>query len=100
MRDMGANSVGLPHYPHAQLEYDLCDQMGIFCWAENGHSNGQGQDKPGTDRRPDYRGVCQTKLQPPPSIAVWSVGNEAGEDVARPLGAPRQGPRRSRAPSL
>jgi len=81
MRDMGANWVRLPHYPHAQLEYDLCDQMGIFCWAENGHSNGQGQDKPGptADRITDEF-VKQNYNHP--SIAVWSVGNEAGEDVA------------------
>ena len=81
LKDMGANFVRLPHYPHAQLEYDLCDQLGIFCWAENGHSNAERQDKPGpTADRITTEMVKQNYNHP--SIAVWSVGNEAGEDVA------------------
>ncbi len=81
MQDMGVNWVRLPHYPHAQLEYDLCDQLGIFCWAENGHSNAQKQDLPGpTADRITTEMVKQNYNHP--SIAVWSVGNEAGEDVA------------------
>ena len=28
-----------PHYPHAQIEYDLADEDGIMAWAEDGHSN-------------------------------------------------------------
>jgi beta-galactosidase len=81
MQDMGANWVRLPHYPHAQLEYDLCDQLGIFCWAENGHSNAERQDLPGpTADRITTEMVKQNYNHP--SIAVWSVGNEAGEDVA------------------
>jgi len=81
MQDMGVNWVRLPHYPHAQLEYDLCDQLGIFCWAENGHSNAQRQDLPGpTADRITTEMVKQNYNHP--SIAVWSVGNEAGEDVA------------------
>jgi beta-galactosidase len=81
MQDMGVNWVRLPHYPHAQLEYDLCDQLGIFCWVENGHSNAQKQDLPGpTADRITTEMVKQNYNHP--SIAVWSVGNEAGEDVA------------------
>jgi beta-galactosidase len=81
MTDLGFNWVRLPHYPHAQLEYDLCDQLGIFCWAENGHSNAQKQDKPGpTADRITTEMVKQNYNHP--AIAVWSVGNEAGEDVA------------------
>jgi beta-galactosidase len=81
MQDMGVNWVRLPHYPHAQLEYDLCDRLGIFCWAENGHSNAERQDKPGpTADRITTEMVKQNYNHP--SIAVWSVGNEAGEDVA------------------
>jgi beta-galactosidase len=78
MQDLGFNFIRLPHYPHAQLEYDLCDRLGIFCWAENGHSN---QDKPGpTADRITTEMVKQNYNHP--SIAVWSVGNEAGEEVA------------------
>ena len=38
--DLGVNFVRLPHYPHARLEYDLADQMGIMVWAEDGFTNG------------------------------------------------------------
>jgi len=78
MQDLGFNWLRLPHYPHAQLEYDLCDQLGIFCWAENGHSN---KDKPGpTADRITTEMVKQNYNHP--AIAVWSVGNEAGPEVA------------------
>ena len=79
IQDLGFNFMRLPHYPHAQLEYDLCDQLGIFCWAENGHSN-RG-DKPGeTADRITTELVKQNYNHP--SIALWSVGNEAGQEVA------------------
>jgi len=81
MQDMGANFVRLAHYPRAQLEYDLCDQLGIFCWAENGHTNGQGQDLPGATADAITTEMVKQNYNHP-SIAVWSVGNEAGADVA------------------
>jgi beta-galactosidase len=31
---MGANSIRLAHYQHAQYFYDLCDEKGIVAWAE------------------------------------------------------------------
>jgi beta-galactosidase len=39
VQDLGAKWMRLPHYLHAQFEYDLCDQLGIAVWAENGHTN-------------------------------------------------------------
>ena len=79
IQDLGFNFMRLPHYPHAQLEYDLCDQLGILCWAENGHSNRGDVPGPTADR-------ITTELVKQnynhPAIAVWSVGNEAGEAVA------------------
>lgn len=78
IRDLGMNWVRLAHYPHAQLEYDLCDRLGILCWAENGHSN--------TDVAGPTADTITTELVKQnynhPSIAVWSVGNEAGTAVA------------------
>lgn len=34
IREIGANSVRLAHYQHAQEFYDLCDRAGIIAWAE------------------------------------------------------------------
>jgi beta-galactosidase len=81
MQDMGANWVRLAHYPRAQLEYDLCDQLGILCWAENGHTNGPVADKPGPTADEITTEMVKQNYNHP-AIAVWSVGNEAGADVA------------------
>ena len=82
MQDLGFNFIRLPHYPHAQLEYDLCDSLGIVCWAENGHSNKGDKIGPTADRITTEM-VKQNYNHP--SIAFWSVGNEAGRAVAEEL---------------
>jgi beta-galactosidase len=79
MQDLGINFIRLPHYPHAQLEYDLCDRLGIFCWAENGHSNSS--DQPGATADQITTEFVKQNYNHP-SIAVWSVGNEASANVA------------------
>ena len=45
LKDLGVNFVRLAHYPHAQLEYDLADELGMLVWAENGHSNPRKVDR-------------------------------------------------------
>lgn len=78
IKDVGFNWMRFAHYPHAHLTYDLCDQQGILCWAENGHSN--------TDTASVTADNITTEMVKQnynhPSIAVWSVGNEAGTTVA------------------
>lgn len=34
VREIGANTLRLAHYQHAQEFYDLCDEYGIIVWAE------------------------------------------------------------------
>ncbi len=77
--DLGMNFIRFCHYPHAKLEYDLCDQKGILCWAENGHSNSDDQVG-ATAARITTEMVKQNYNHP--SIVLWSVGNEASAAVA------------------
>ena len=33
IRELGANTLRLAHYQHAQDFYDLCDENGVVVWA-------------------------------------------------------------------
>ncbi len=74
IKDLGINFLRLPHYPHAVLEYDLCDQDGILCWAEDGNSDVKDIAGP-TSAQIATEMVKQNYNHP--AIVLWSVGNEA-----------------------
>ena len=74
LRDLGVNCVRLAHYPHAPLEYDLADEMGLLVWAENGHSNVNKT----TDTGDHITREMVRQNYNHPSIVIWSVGNETG----------------------
>jgi beta-galactosidase len=78
LQDLGVNSVRLPHYPHARLEYDLADERGILVWAENGHSNEGGHSETGDLIT---REMVRQNFNHP-SIVFWSCGNEANGAAA------------------
>ncbi|MBQ8834996.1 MAG: glycoside hydrolase family 2 protein [Oscillospiraceae bacterium] len=74
IRELGANTLRLAHYQHAQEFYDLCDENGIIVWAEipyitmhmkNGRANTLSQ-------------MAELVVQNynHPSIAVWGLSNE------------------------
>jgi beta-galactosidase len=81
MADMGVNAVRLPHYPHAELEYDIADGRGIAVWAENGYA-GQAWKGPGNEERtvtPDGERLTREMVRQNwnhPAIFFWSAGNE------------------------
>ena len=74
IREIGANTVRLAHYQHAQAFYDLCDENGVVVWAEipyitmhmtNGRENTLSQMR-----------ELITQCYNHPSIAVWGLSNE------------------------
>lgn len=74
IREIGANTVRLAHYQHAQEFYDLCDEQGIIAWAEipyitqhmpNGRANTLSQMK-----------ELITQCYNHPSIVCWGLSNE------------------------
>lgn len=74
IKEIGANTVRLAHYQHAQEFYDLCDENGIIVWAEipyitqhmpNGRANTLSQMR-------ELIGQCYNH----PSIVCWGLSNE------------------------
>ena len=74
IRELGANTLRLAHYQHAQEFYDLCDENGIVVWAEipyitmhmtNGRQNTLSQMR-----------ELITQCYNHPCIAVWGLSNE------------------------
>ncbi len=72
--EMGANTVRLAHYQHAQYFYDLCDRYGLVVWAEipyitqhlpNGKANTLSQMTELVKQNYNH-----------PSIICWGLSNE------------------------
>ena len=72
--EMGANTIRLAHYQHAQAFYDLCDEKGLVIWAEipyitmhmhNGRANTLTQMEELIVQNCNH-----------PCIAVWGLSNE------------------------
>lgn len=86
LKSINANAVRTCHYPNDPDWYTLCDQNGIYVWAEaNIESHGMGFGGESLAHRADYllqhieRDVRMVRtLRNHPSIIVWSQGNEAG----------------------
>ncbi len=74
IKEMGANTLRLAHYQHAQEFYDLCDENGIIVWAEipyiTMHLSG-GRDNTLSQMR---ELVIQNYNHP--SIVCWGLSNE------------------------
>ncbi len=74
IRELGANTLRLAHYQHAQEFYDLCDENGIIVWAEipyitmhmkNGRANTLSQMEELIVQNYNH-----------PCVAVWGLSNE------------------------
>ncbi len=74
IKEVGANTIRLAHYQHAQEFYDLCDEYGMIVWAEipyitqhmpNGRENTLSQMR-------ELIAQCYDH----PSIVCWGLSNE------------------------
>ncbi|MBQ7465954.1 MAG: glycoside hydrolase family 2 protein, partial [Oscillospiraceae bacterium] len=74
IRELGANTVRLAHYQHAQAFYDLCDENGIVVWAEIPYISMHMQN--GRQNTIDQMRELITQCYNHPSIAVWGLSNE------------------------
>lgn len=82
IKEIGANTIRLAHYQHAQEFYDLCDEYGMVVWAEipyitmhmpNGRANTLSQMEELVVQNYNH-----------PSIVCWGLSNEI--TAATPVG--------------
>ena len=72
--EVGATTIRLAHYQHAQYFYDLCDEMGFVLWAEipyiSNHMSG------GRENTINQMKELIAQNYNHPSIVVWGLSNE------------------------
>ncbi|MDE7354048.1 MAG: glycoside hydrolase family 2 protein [Acetatifactor sp.] len=74
VREIGANTLRLAHYQHAQEFYDLCDENGIVVWAEIPYITMH--MKNGLENTLSQMEELVVQCCNHPSIAVWGLSNE------------------------
>jgi len=88
MKRHNINAVRTSHYPQPELWYELCDKYGLYLIDEaNIESHGIGYDKDKTLGHLPQWGKAHLdrtirmveRDKNPPSVIIWSLGNEAGD---------------------
>ena len=74
IRELGANTLRLAHYQHAQEFYELCDENGLVVWAEIPYITMHMQN--GRQDTLDQMRELITQCYNHPCIAVWGLSNE------------------------
>ncbi len=74
IRQIGANTLRLAHYQHAQEFYDLCDENGLIVWAEIPYITMHMQNGRANTLSQMEELIVQNYNHP--SIAVWGLSNE------------------------
>lgn len=74
VREIGANTLRLAHYQHADEFYDLCDENGIIVWAEIPYITMHMKNGRENTLRQMEELVAQCYNHP--SIVVWGLSNE------------------------
>ena len=74
IREIGANTIRLAHYQHAQEFYDLCDEYGMIVWAEIPYITMHMPN--GRQNTLDQMRELITQCYHHPSIICWGLSNE------------------------
>ena len=80
--EMGANTIRLAHYQHAQYFYDLCDERGIIVWAEIPYISKHLEK--GVENTISQMKELIFQNYNHPSIVVWGLSNEISMGGATP----------------
>ncbi len=76
IKEMGANTLRLAHYQHAQYFYDLCDKAGFILWAEIPFISGFRPGKDAYDNTMSQMKELVAQNYNHPSICFWGLSNE------------------------
>jgi beta-galactosidase len=83
VKEIGANTVRLAHYPHAQHTVQRADEMGLVVWAEVPFVNGVRLSCSSEQATSEFTANVEQQLRElirqqynHPSIGMWSIGNE------------------------
>lgn len=78
--EMGANTVRLAHYQHAQSFYDLCDEKGLVVWAEIPYISKHMPNARENTKSQMTELICQNYNHP--CIVTWGISNEITMNTA------------------
>jgi beta-galactosidase len=76
IREVGANTVRLAHYPHAEYVYDLTDRLGLVTWAEIPLVNAITDSTAFTNNAREQLLEMIRQHYNHPSIVFWGLANE------------------------
>ena len=88
IRELGCNFLRLAHYPHNELTFDLCDELGIVVQTEIPWVNEGGPDTSRFDQLAYQRNILSAFREMVrghfnhPSIVFWGMWNELGHTNA------------------
>lgn len=72
--EMGANTIRLAHYQHAQTFYNLCDEKGLIVWAEIPYISKHMPNGLENTKTQMTELICQNYNHP--CIVTWGLSNE------------------------
>ncbi len=89
MKQHNINTVRLAHYPQQRRFYELCSEYGLYVYDEaNIESHGLYYGDRSLSRHPEWEQAHMDRTvnmfernKNHPSVAIWSLGNEAGNGI-------------------
>ena len=89
MKQHNINTVRLSHYPQSRRFYELCDEFGLYVYDEaNIESHAMYYSQESLAKHPEWEQVHMDRTvnmfernKNHPSVAIWSLGNEAGNGI-------------------
>lgn len=82
IREMGANTIRLSHYPHAEYFYELCDVNGMVSWSEIPFVNQLGTSQEFDEVTKEQLVEMIRQQYNRPSICFWGLENEVGNGAS------------------